>query len=492
MSSSLSRLNPALKLGSFNPGQLGGKSLSGISRLISSVGDVQSFLRSSSRSSSTTKSGSVIVHEWRDSFVSRSFSTSGSSYQLGKYNVNRLLSNSTKFLVTSPFQEVSMAAAASGPKAFLSDCCLDSFTLKNGHVSNSTKRVCFSFNKRSLCSGSRASMSLKNRKSSNDNLHCGYFMFDAMRKSCDYNPLIGLGCRRIHTSSAAFVSVGASPDSSVHGSGCEQQLVTPTVSSDQKSLGDKTLRLVSGSCYLPHPDKEDTGGEDAHFICIDEQATGVADGVGGWAEVGINAGLYAQELMSNSVIAIVNEPKGSIDPARVLEKAHSNTKAQGSSTACIIALTDEGIQAINLGDSGFIVVRDGSTVYRSPVQQHGFNFPYQLECGRNGDLPSSGQVLTIPVAPGDVIVAGTDGLFDNMFNSEITDIIVQAVKAGLEPQGAAEKIAALARQRALDEKRTSPFSKAAREAGFQYYGGKLDDVTVVVSYITNSTTTTNV
>lgn len=99
--------------------------------------------------------------------------------------------------------------------------------------------------------------------------------------------------------------------------------------------------LLSGSCYLPHPAKEETGGEDAHFICIDEQAIGVADGVGGWAEVGINAGLFAQELMSNSVTAIVDEPKGSIDPARVLEKAHSSTKAKGSSTACIIALTDE-------------------------------------------------------------------------------------------------------------------------------------------------------
>ncbi|MCL7042323.1 hypothetical protein MKW94_022834 [Papaver nudicaule] len=125
--------------------------------------------------------------------------------------------------------------------------------------------------------------------------------------------------------------------------------------------------------------------------------------------------------MSNSVIAILNEPKGLIDPKRVLKEGHSNTKAQGSSTACIIALTDEGIQAINLGDNGFIVVRDGSTIYGSPVQQHGFNFPYQLECGRNGDLPSSGQVSTVPVASGDVIVAGTDGLFGNLFHNEITD-----------------------------------------------------------------------
>jgi protein phosphatase PTC7 len=45
--------------------------------------------------------------------------------------------------------------------------------------------------------------------------------------------------------------------------------------------------------------------------------------------------------MSNSVTAVQEEPKGSIDPARVLEKAHSSTKAKGSSTACIIALTDQ-------------------------------------------------------------------------------------------------------------------------------------------------------
>ena len=103
----------------------------------------------------------------------------------------------------------------------------------------------------------------------------------------------------------------------------------------------KTLKLISGSCCLPHPDKEETGGEDAHFICPEEQAIGVADGVGGWADLGVDAGEYSRELMCNSVNAIKEEPKGSVDPFRVLEKAHSSTKARGSSTACIIALTDQ-------------------------------------------------------------------------------------------------------------------------------------------------------
>lgn len=96
------------------------------------------------------------------------------------------------------------------------------------------------------------------------------------------------------------------------------------------------------------------------------------------------------------------------------------------------------------------------------------------------------QVFLIPVASGDVIIAGTDGLFDNLYNSEVTAVVVHAVRTGLEPQAAAQKIAALARQRALDKNRQTPFSTAAQDAGFRYYGGKLDDVTVVVSYITSS------
>jgi len=92
---------------------------------------------------------------------------------------------------------------------------------------------------------------------------------------------------------------------------------------------------------LPHPAKEATGGEDAHFISIDEHVIGVADGVGGWADLGVDAGLYAKELMRNSLSAIKDEPEGTIDPTRVLEKAYMSTKARGSSTACIITLKDQ-------------------------------------------------------------------------------------------------------------------------------------------------------
>ncbi|KAM7264371.1 hypothetical protein ACFE04_002054 [Oxalis oulophora] len=292
--------------------------------------------------------------------------------------------------------------------------------------------------------------------------------------------------RNNHTFSAPCFSIGVNAhdvsfDRSSRGESIRNS------SSDQIVLREKSLKLFSGSCYLPHPDKEQTGGEDAHFICVDDyQAIGVADGVGGWADVGIDAGEFARELMSNTVSAIKEELKDSINPSRVLEKAHSKTKSEGSSTACIIALIDKRIHAINLGDSGFMVVRDGCTVFESPVQQHDFNFTYQLKSGSGGDLPSSGQAFTIPISPGDVIITGTDGLFDNLYNNEITAVIVHAVRAGLGPQVTAQKIAALARQRAQDKNRQTPFSAAAQDAGYMYHGGKLDDITVVVSYITNS------
>ncbi|KAJ3670205.1 hypothetical protein LUZ60_010529 [Juncus effusus] len=282
--------------------------------------------------------------------------------------------------------------------------------------------------------------------------------------------------------SAACISTGAASEVSFDGT--SEQSGNSAVSSDKKQETSSSLKLLSGSSYLPHPDKESTGGEDAHFICTDEHVIGVADGVGGWADLGVNAGHYARELMSNSVSAIKQEPKGSVDPSRVLERAYTSTKSRGSSTACIIALTDKGVHAVNLGDSGFIVVREGCTIFRSPVQQHDFNFTYQLESGNGSDLPSSAQVFNFPVEAGDVIIAGTDGLFDNLYDNEVTAVVVHAVRAGLGPQVTAQKIAALARQRALDKNRQTPFSSAAQEAGYRYYGGKLDDITVVVSYIT--------
>ncbi|KAL6183085.1 hypothetical protein ACLB2K_044496 [Fragaria x ananassa] len=121
-----------------------------------------------------------------------------------------------------------------------------------------------------------------------------------------------------------------------------------------------------GAYYLPKK------GEDAHFICAEEQTIGVVDGVGSWASKGVDAGEYSRELMRNSEKAVHNHQKAGqeINPIKVLEEAYTNTKhiKLGSSTACIMTLknTKHGsvrssatatLHVANIGDSGFMVFR---------------------------------------------------------------------------------------------------------------------------------------
>ncbi|KAL3505279.1 hypothetical protein ACH5RR_035120 [Cinchona calisaya] len=410
-------------------------------------------------------------------------SVSGPSFQVCGYHIDCLLAEPTEVSSSLNSQKVPMAVCSS--RASLVNSTLSNMTLGRIQTALSANNSFTSYNTRSIENCRNASMSLRNKEQPNNFLVYGYFIYNVAKRRGNFSPYQEFGLKGFHTSSPVCSSAGIAPDVSFDNSLRYEQILSSAESSTEKIPRERILKLNSASCYLPHPDKEETGGEDAHFICANEQAIGVADGVGGWAELGVDAGQYARELMSNSVTAIQNEPKGSVDPARVLEKAYMSTKAKGSSTACIVALTEQGLHAVNLGDSGFMVVRDGCTVFRSPAQQHDFNFTYQLESGNAGDLPSSGRVFTIPVAPGDVIVAGTDGLFDNLYNNDITAVVVHAVRAGLGPQVTAQKVAALARQRAQDKDRQTPFSSAAQDAGFRYYGGKLDDITVVVSYITS-------
>ncbi|XP_051150082.1 probable protein phosphatase 2C 55 isoform X3 [Andrographis paniculata] len=321
--------------------------------------------------------------------VSRAFSISSSPrtpFQVSGYHTDCLMSEA------SPISRVSsckVPMAVCGSRSTLANCGIRNLTWKPsqpGLCSNQTSNCC---SRNCFENYRKATMSLSNKEKLNNFLHCGYFTVSLAKTKGNRNSFLGVGFECLHISSRACSSTGTAPEVSMDS--MKEELHS---SSDPPELNvpiDRTLKLNSASCYLPHPDKEETGGEDAHFICTDEQAIGVADGVGGWADLGIDAGQYARELMSNSANAIREEPRGSIDPARVLEKAYSSTKAKGSSTACIIVLTNQGLHAINLGDSGFMVVRDGCTVFKSPVQQHDFNFTYQLANGDAGDLPSSGQ-----------------------------------------------------------------------------------------------------
>lgn len=86
---------------------------------------------------------------------------------------------------------------------------------------------------------------------------------------------------------------------------------------------------------------------------------------------------------------------------------------------------------------------------------------------------------------------GTDGLFDNLFPSQITrllDSIIPVVpEQGIETvDKIASCIAHTAHKAAKGTKSRTPFSQAAQRAGYEYEGGKMDDITVVTSLVTSS------
>ncbi|RCH78281.1 hypothetical protein CU098_000463, partial [Rhizopus stolonifer] len=258
------------------------------------------------------------------------------------------------------------------------------------------------------------------------------------------------------------------------------------------------------------PGKVDAG-EDAFFQTNTPEglAIGVADGVGGWGLVGVDPALFSWTLMDNA--ALVAKTEKSIDAHQILDIAFyelrkSGKVAAGSSTACILNLskTTGQMTTCNLGDSAFVLVRDKKIVYESPSQQHYFNCPYQLTVVPDTypnrdqlvtDMPKDADNKSFFLKEGDLILLATDGYFDNMYSEETLEMINEGMKPILENENKddelvsstirslAKSLTDRARRLSLNPKRLSPWAKAAQAHGSNYRGGKVDDITCIVTLV---------
>lgn len=146
------------------------------------------------------------------------------------------------------------------------------------------------------------------------------------------------------------------------------------------------------------------------------------------------------------------------------------------------------LHTANLGDSGYLLLRQSGydlvTLYRSKEQTHGFNFPFQVGVG--GDDPAKADIQVHQIQNNDILVVGTDGLFDNLYDNQIIEVIkpfIQNSSSLLDPEIVAEMIAKQAETLSFDTKWMSPFAKNAYDNYYDFRGGKHDDVTVIVSQI---------
>ncbi|KAH0783334.1 hypothetical protein KY290_002932 [Solanum tuberosum] len=253
-------------------------------------------------------------------------------------------------------------------------------------------------------------------------------------------------------------------------------------SSKEATPAAAELILSSGATLLQYPSKAFAGGHEAYFIACGKWL-GVADAVGSWSLEGSDPGVYAQELMQNSESIVSQCDTDSInDPKQVLNLSVSKTDSPGSSTVLIAHFDGKVLHVANIGDSGFIIVRNGSVYRKSSPMLHEFNLPIQIE---KGDDPS--QLLEeykIELDEGDIIVTATDALFDNLYDQEIVSIVSRSLEADKSPQEIAEILATRVQQAGSSASGRSPFADAAQAAGYVgYTGGKRDDVAVIVSVV---------
>jgi protein phosphatase PTC7 len=170
----------------------------------------------------------------------------------------------------------------------------------------------------------------------------------------------------------------------------------------------------------------------------------------------------------------------------------------GSCTLVSLLIDELNLRMISyvLGDSGFLIIRSGKIVYRSTEMQHSFNFPFQIGLPfEHADKPENGIVKYLQLQVNDVIIIGSDGLFDNLFDEAIlyyvnmeTKFLSMSIHKGYTE--AARKIAKFltfqAKRNGESKKVVTPFNEELNRLKllkFKLEIGKNDDTTVIAVII---------
>ena len=285
-------------------------------------------------------------------------------------------------------------------------------------------------------------------------------------------------------------------------------------------------------------------GQDSFFVSkvgdSSDVALGVADGVGGWVDSGVDPADFSHgicDYMAHAAYSHRAEQwKTPFNARSLMQKGYEDICRDGSvraggSTACVAIVKGEGqLEVANLGDSGFVQLRLNAINNASEPQTHAFNTPYQLSIvpekvlkqaeafgGRQlCDFPKDANVSQHEVRHGDVLVFASDGVWDNLSGQDILKIVSRIMlgarawehseegvsvgsglskfiegddgKSGAKPIPSLQNflavgIAGEAKAASVNTKKDGPFAREVH----RYYphenwrGGKVDDICVVVA-----------
>ncbi len=225
--------------------------------------------------------------------------------------------------------------------------------------------------------------------------------------------------------------------------------------------------------------------------------------MGGWNDHGVDPKAY-----SNKICALVAEnvrqhetkfEKQIEMSERILQsiivKSVKENKEMGSSTLLVLYLDQaknkNELYTAYLGDSSYLIARPTGVgnfklLAKAEEQCHSFNFPFQV--GTNGDDPSKAITHKHHVQQYDLVIAASDGLWDNLEVEEVLQEINKLSKENnsisLNTESLSQSISKKAEFVSYDKRYLSPFAKKARENKYKnFIGGKPDDITVVAAQI---------
>jgi protein phosphatase PTC7 len=281
-------------------------------------------------------------------------------------------------------------------------------------------------------------------------------------------------------------------------------------------------------------------GQDAFFVAsvgADKRAIafGIADGVGGWANQGVDPSDFSHGLCSYMARTAVVWSQGTLNPQTLMEIGYQNTIDDpeilaGGSTACIGVADDQGrMQIANLGDSGFLQLRLGAVHHYSNPQTHAFNTPYQLSItpphilaqaaifggAPLADQPDKAELAHHMLHHGDVLILATDGVWDNLNSQDVLSVVSAQMRkhnawkrtpsegftiadtlATLTRPGGlgdgksqqtlqgviAAAVAGEAKTQSMNARRDGPFAREIQKnyPEDNFHGGKVDDICVIV------------
>jgi len=256
-----------------------------------------------------------------------------------------------------------------------------------------------------------------------------------------------------------MAELGRSP-TFVVGSGKQQGTLDSLVRREQHFAEayqkNKPLCFNAKAYQKTHPIKAAKPGKDADATLCSPMLVAVADGVSQIEEFGIDASelpnelLNAVEELAVSQLLPGQETEEYCGPITMMKDAYEATESLGSTTV-LTAIMDNStrihgklhpmIAVCSIGDCEILILRRGddgrlSMVFHTEMQRIDGNAQSPLQLARVDDsidpdfdpsiaievIERGSAVHCVSSFEGDIVVAGSDGVFDNLFIEEILNI----------------------------------------------------------------------